>query len=187
MPLLLKTIIIYHFIISHVSSQEIVSIPFNSYFNHKTKKNISSLDDLSRTNLYSKISIGEPSQEIHAFLSVQHSYFSISTSPNIQNINDFQSHYNIVKSNSFKNISTGRYLTDTNYDSIAMEKFKINIFNYNKKEYSNKSINDMIFIYNNKDYKINTKKVNNYFLNIGFQIINQKLIKEREKYNFIKQ
>ena len=187
MPLLLKTIIIYHFIISHVSSQEIVSIPFNSYFNHKTKKNISSLDDLSRTNLYSKISIGEPSQEIHAFLSVQHSYFSISTSPNIQNINDFQSHYNIVKSNSFKNISTGRYLTDTNYDSIAMEKFKINIFNYNKKEYSNKSINDMIFIYNNKDYKINTNKVNNYFLNIGFQIINQKLIKEREKYNFITQ
>jgi len=187
MPLLLKTIIIYHFIISHVSSQEIVSIPFNSYFNHKTKKNISSLDDLSRSNLYSKISIGEPSQEIHAFLSVQHSYFSISASPNIKNINDFQSHYNIVKSNSFKNISTGRYLTDTNYDSIAMEKFKINIFNYNKKEYSNKSINDMIFIYNNKDYEINTNKVNNYFLNIGFQIINQKLIKEREKYNFITQ
>ncbi len=188
MPLQPKIFIISLFILSFVSSQEIVSIPFNSYFKHKTKKSISTLDDLSRVNLYSKISIGEPSQEIHAFLSVQHSYFSISTSPIIKNINDFQSHYNIVKSNSFKNISTGRFLADANYDSIAMEKFKINIFNYDKKEYSNKSINDMIFIYNNKDYKINSKnKVNNYYLNIGFQIINQKLIKEREKYNFITQ
>ena len=197
MSFLLKITIISIFFLSNISSHEIVSIPFNSYFNHKTKKSISSLDDLSRTNLYTKISIGEPSQEIQAFLSVQHSYFSISTSQNIKNINDFHSHYNIVKSNSFKNISTGRVLTDTNYNSMAMEKFKLNMFDYKNKEYYNISINDMIFIYNNKDDDIsNNKNINqksdkkeekSYYLNIGFQIINQKFFKEREKYNFITQ
>lgn len=195
MSLLLQIIIISIFIFSNISSHEIVSIPFDSYFNHKSKNNISSLDDLARTNLYTKITIGEPSHEIQAFLSVQHSYFSISTSTNVKNINDFQSHYNIVKSNSFKNISTGRLLAEANYDSIATEKFKLRIFNYHKNEYYNISINDMIFIYSNKDNNININRNENYnkkeeklyFLNIGFQIINQKLFKEREKYNFITQ
>ena len=43
----------------------------------------------------------------------------------------------------------------------------------------------MIFIYNdnNKDNNL----ANSYYLNIGFQIINQKKYKERENYNFINQ
>ena len=194
MSLLLQIIIISIFISSKVYSHEIVSIPFNSYFNHRSKKNISSLDDLAKVNLYSKISIGEPSHEIQAFLSVQHSYFSISTSKIVKNINDFQSHYNIVKSNSFKNISTQRCLFEANYDSMAMEKIKLNMFNYRKKEYYNISVDDMIFIYNNNDKDINKnndhnknnkKEEKSFYLNIGLQIINQKLLKEREKYNFI--
>ena len=179
----MKIFIILAYIFSFIYCQEIVSIPFNSQYNRKNKKSITSLDDLADTNLYTKISIGEPSHEIQAFLSVQHSYFSISSSKNIKNINDFQSHYNIIKSNSFKNISTGRTLAEANYNSMAMEKFKLNIFNYKKREYYNTSINDMIFIYNNKD-NVNEKS---YYLNIGFQIINQKFFKEREKYNFITQ
>ena len=196
MSLLLKIFIISIIILLKISSHEIVSIPFNSYFNNKNnnKYNISSLDDLARIYLFTKISIGEPSYEIQAFLSFQHAYFSISTSKNIKNINDFQSHYNIVKSNSFKNISTGRFLADTNYDSMAMEQFKLNIFNYKKNEYKNISISDMIFIYSNKDNNINTKdnfrnkkEEKTFYLNIGFQIINQNFFKEREKYNFITQ
>ena len=183
MSLQMKVFIILAYIFSFIYCQEIVSIPFNSQYNRKNKKSITSLDDLADTNLYTKISIGEPSHEIQAFLSVQHSYFSISSSKNIKNINDFQSHYNIIKSNSFKNILTGRTLAEANYNSMAMEKFKLNIFNYKKKEYYNTSINDMIFIYNNKD-NVNEKS---YYLNIGFQIINQKFFKEREKYNFITQ
>ena len=158
MSLLFNKIIISLCIFSKISSHEIVSIPFTSYFNHKTKTNISTMDDLSKSNLCTKILIGDPSHEIYAFLSVHHSYFSISTSKNIKNINDFQSHYNIVKSNTFKNISTGkRFLLDTNYDSIATEKFKLK------------------------------EEQKSYYLNIGFQIINQKMLKEREKYNFITQ
>ena len=197
MSLLFNKIIISLCIFSKISSHEIVSIPFTSYFNHKTKTNISTMDDLSKSNLCAKILIGDPSHEIYAFLSIHHSYFSISTSKNIKNINDFQSHYNIVKSNTFKNISTGkRFLLDTNYDSIAAEKFKLNMFNSQKKEYYNISINDMIFIYNTNENNINTnyKNINqnkeeqkSYYLNIGFQIINQKMLKEREKYNFITQ
>ena len=183
MSLQMKIFIILAYIFSFIYCQEIVSIPFNSQYNRKNKKSITSLDDLADTNLYTKISIGEPSHEIQAFLSVQHSYFSISSSKNIKNINDFQSHYNIIKSNSFKNILTGRTLAEANYNSMAMEKFKLNIFNYKKREYYNTSINDMIFIYNNKD-NVNEKS---YYLNIGFQIINQKFFKEREKYNFITQ
>ena len=183
MSLQMKIFIILASIFSFIYCQEIVSIPFNSQYNRKNKKSITSLDDLADTNLYTKISIGEPSHEIQAFLSVQHSYFSISSSKNIKNINDFQSHYNIIKSNSFKNILTGRTLAEANYNSMAMEKFKLNIFNYKKREYYNTSINDMIFIYNNKD-NVNEKS---YYLNIGFQIINQKFFKEREKYNFITQ
>lgn len=198
MSILLKKIIISLCIFSKISSNEIVSISFNSYFNHKIKTNISTLDDLSKSNLCTKISIGDPSHDIHAFLSVHHSYFSISTSKNIKNTNDFQSHYNITKSTSFKNISTEkRFLLDTNYDSVATEKFKLNMFNYKKKEYYNISIDDMIFIYNENDkninYNINSNNLENkqekksYYLNIGFQIINQKMLKEREKYNFITQ
>ena len=183
MSLQMKVFIILAYIFSFIYCQEIVSIPFNSQYNRKNKKSITSLDDLADTNLYTKISIGEPSHEIQAFLSVQHSYFSISSSKNIKNINDFQSHYNIIKSNSFKNILTGRTLAEANYNSMAMEKFQLNIFNYKKREYYNTSINDMIFIYNNKD-NVNEKS---YYLNIGFQIINQKFFKEREKYNFITQ
>ena len=188
MSLLLKIIIISSLFFSYKSSHEIVYIPFNSYYNPKNNnKNITSFDDFARINLYSKVSIGEPSHEIQAFLSFQHSYFSISKSQNIKNINDFQSHYNIVKSNSFKNISTGRFLTETNYDSIAMEKFKLNILDYKKKEYHDIAINDMIFIYNNKDNDENSNDIKSYYLNIGFQIINQIKFKEREKYNFISQ
>ena len=64
-----------------------MSIPFNSFFKHRTKTNISSIDDLAQTNLYSTISIGEPSYEIKAFLSVQHSYFSITSNHITKNVN----------------------------------------------------------------------------------------------------
>ena len=173
------------------NSSEIVSIPFNSFFKHRTKTNISSIDDLAQTNLYSTISIGEPSYEIKAFLSVQHSYFSITSNHITKNVNEFSSHYDLKKSNSFKNItnSNSRRLFDIKNDFIAKEKFKLNVFNYQKKEHYNISIDDMIFIYDNKKKDTNDKdkKINSYYLNIGFQIINQKKINERNKYNFIYQ
>lgn len=173
------------------NSSEIVSIPFNSFFKHRTKTNISSIDDLAQTNLYSIISIGEPSYEIKAFLSVQHSYFSITSNHITKNVNEFSSHYDLKKSNSFKNItnSNSRRLFDIKNDFIAKEKFKLNVFNYQKKEHYNISIDDMIFIYDNKKKDTNDKdkKINSYYLNIGFQIINQKKINERNKYNFIYQ
>ena len=173
------------------NSSEIVSIPFNSFFKHRTKTNISSIDDLAQTNLYSTISIGEPSYEIKAFLSVQHSYFSITSNHITKNVNEFSSHYDLTKSNSFKNItnSNSRRLFDIKNDFIAKEKFKLNVFNYQKKEHYNISIDDMIFIYDNKKKDTNDKdkKINSYYLNIGFQIINQKKINERNKYNFIYQ
>ena len=188
-----KIIIIFIILIaSEVISNDIVFIPFSSHFNHKTKKEISSFDDFAKNNLYSKILIGDPPNEIQAFISVQHSYFSITSSQNVKNTNDFYSHYNITKSYSFKNISTGRYLKDNSiYDSMAMEKFKLNKYNYINNESYNITIDDMVFIYNNKDSNIKNnnqeKKANSYYLNIGFQIINQKYLKEREKYNFIYQ
>ena len=174
-----------------LKASEVVSIPFNSFFRHGTKTNISSIDDLAQTNLYSIISIGEPSYEIKAFLSVQHSYFSITSNHITKNVNEFSSHYDLTKSNSFKNItnSNSRRLFDIKFDFIAKEKFKLNIFNYRKKEHYNISIDDMIFVYDDKKKGTNDKdkKINTYYLNIGFQIINQKKIKERNKYNFIYQ
>ncbi len=169
------------------NTSEIVSISFNSFYRKGTNGNISSIDDLAHSNLYSKIIIGEPSYEINTFLSVQHSYFSITPNHISKNVNDFNSHYNLLTSNSFKNITTNcRNLIDTNYDSVAKEKFELNIFNYLKNERYNVSIDDMIFIYND-DIKNNGKKENNYYLNIGFQIINKKKYKERENFNFIHQ
>jgi len=174
-----------------VTSSEIVSIPFNSFFKHGTKTKISSIDDLALTNLYSTISIGEPSHEIKAFLSVQHSYFSITSNHITKNVNEFYSHYDLKKSNTFKNLTNpnSRRLFDIKYDFIAKEKFKLNVFNYQKKEHYNISIDDMIFVYDdkNKNTKDKDKKTNSYYLNIGFQIINQKKIEERNKYNFIYQ
>ena len=173
-----------------VNLTEIVSISFNTFFNQGQRTDIFSIDDLAKKNLYSKINIGEPSNEIKAFLSVQHSYFSITPKHITKNINEFGSHYDITKSNSFKDISylNSRYLFDAEYDSVAKEKFKINIYNYKKNEHYNISIDDMIFMYkdNNKEKKESNKK-NSYYLNIGLQIINQKKYKEREKYNFINQ
>ena len=174
-----------------LKASEVVSIPFNSFFRHGTKTNISSIDDLAQTNLYSTISIGEPSYEIKAFLSVQHSYFSITSNHITKNVNEFSSHYDLTKSNSFKNItnSNSRRLFDIKYDFIAKEKFKLNIFNYRKNQHYNISIDDMIFVYDDKKKGTNDKdkKINSYYLNIGFQIINQKKINERNKYNFIYQ
>ena len=162
------------------NTSEIVSIPFNSFFKQGTRGNISSIDDLAYSNLFSKLNIGEPSYEIHTFLSVQHSYFSITPNRFSKNVNEFYTHYDISKSNTFKNITTnGRNLIDTNYDYMAKEKIELNILNYKKKKRYNISVDDMLFIYND-----NTKNKDNkesiYYLNIGFQIINQKKYKERE-------
>ena len=185
LKLLYFIIIINQIYLLHTS--QIVSIPFNSFFKYGYRTNISSIDDLSRMNLYSKINIGEPLYEIKTFLSVQHSYFSINKDYLSKNINDFFTHYDIKKSNSFKNVSTNvRILGNTNYDSVAKEKFELNIYNYKKKEYYNISINDMIIIYNDNDKK-GQNISNTYYLNIGFQIINQKKYKEREQFNFINQ
>jgi len=169
-----------------LNSSEVVLISFKSFFKYGSKTNISSIDDLANTNLYSKISIGDPSYEVKAFLSVQHSYFSITPNHITKNINEFSSHYNITKSNSFKDITNlnKRKLFDSKYDGVAKEKFKLNIFNYKKKEYYNISIDDMIIIFNDNH---NKNKTNSYYLNIGFQIVNEKKYKEREQYNFIYQ
>ena len=169
-----------------LNSSDVVLISFKSFFKYGSKTNMSSIDDLANTNLYSKINIGDPSYEIKAFLSVQHSYFSITPNHITKNINEFYSHYDITKSNSFKDItnSNRRKLFDSKYDGVAKEKFKLNIFNYKKKEHYNISIDDMIIIYN-EDY--NHNKINSYYLNIGFQIVNEKKYKEREQYNFIYQ
>ena len=169
------------------NTSQIVSIPFNSFFKQGTRTNISSIDDLAYSNLFSKFNIGEPAYEIHTFLSVQHSYFSITPNTLSKNANEFYTHYDISKSNSFKNITTnGRNLIDTNYDYVAKEKIELNIVNYEKKERYNISVDDMIFIYNeNTKNKDNKEKI--YYLNIGFQIINQKKYKERENFNFIHQ
>jgi len=45
----------------------------------------------------------------------------------------------------------------------------------------------MIFVYDDKkkDTKDKDKKINLYYLNIGFQIINQKKAEERNKYKLI--
>ena len=176
--------------LSIINSSDIISISFNSFFKYGLKTNITSIDDLAQTNLYSEICIGEPSYTIKALLSVQHSYFSITPNHFTKNINEFSSHYDITKSNSFKNItnSNNRHLFDAKYDGVATEKFKLNVFNCEKNEHYNISVDDMIFIYNdnNKNIKNNYYNLKNiYYLNIGFQIINPKKIKEREKYNFI--
>ena len=169
-----------------LNSSDVVLISFKSFFKYGSKTNMSSIDDLANTNLYSKMNIGDPSYEIKAFLSVQHPYFSITPNHITKNINEFSSHYDITKSNSFKDItnSNRRKLFDSKYDGVAKEKFKLNIFNYKKKEHYNISIDDMIIIYN-EDY--NHNKINSYYLNIGFQIVNEKKYKEREQYNFIYQ
>ena len=160
-----------------IHSSEIIIIPFFS------KKNIPAIDDLAYSNLYSFIKIGDPSYDIKTVLSVQHPYFSITQNKLLDNKNDFFSNYNFSKSNTFKNITINdKNIKYTNYDSIAKEKFELNIFNYEKKVRYNITIDDMIFIYND-----NIKDIDTYNLNIGFQIINKNKYKEREKYNFIYQ
>ncbi len=173
--------------VNYFYASKIISIPFNSFFKYGQKTNISSIDDLAQTNLYSKINIGEPSQEIKTFLSMHHSFFSITQNHLSKRINDFNTHYDMKKSISFKNVSSNvRNLEDTKYDSIAKEKIELNVYNSEKKDYYNISVDDMIFIYNDNNNK-NNNLANLYYLNIGFQIINQKKYKEREQFNFINQ
>ena len=173
--------------VNYFYASKIISIPFNSFFKYGQKTNISSIDDLAQTNLYSKINIGEPSHEIKTFLSMHHSFFSITQNHLSKRINDFNTHYDMKKSISFKNVSSNvRNLKDTKYDSIAKEKIELNVYNSEKNDYYNISVDDMIFIYNDNNNK-NNNLANLYYLNIGFQIINQKKYKERENFNFINQ
>jgi hypothetical protein len=178
--------LLYSFIIIsqiyHYHFSEIISLSVNSFYKYEYKTNITSIDDLSETYLYSNIYIGDPSYEIKALLSIYHSYFSITKDIIIKGPNDSLTYYDMIKSNSFKNVSNSM---DNNYNSIAKEKFILNIFNYKANEYYNITVDDMIFFYNNNKKDINNEKL--YNLNIGFQILNKKELKEREMYSFINQ
>ena len=169
-----------------IHSSEIVIIPFFSFLRFGTNKNILSIDDLAYSNLYTNIKIGDPSYDIKTFLSVLHSYFSITQNKLLDNKNDFFSNYNFSKSNTFKDITINeKNIKCTNYDSAAKEKIELNLFNYKKNISKIVTIDDMIFIFNDNIKDIDAEKTFN--LNIGFQIINKNKYKEREKYNFIYQ
>ena len=172
-------------ILYFINSSQVIILPFDSFFYKGSKENISSIDDLAHMNLYSRINIGEPSYEIKTFLSIHHSFFSMTQNNYNNNENIIQSYYNISKSNSFQNITSENNLIEVNYNSLGKEKIELKIFNYEKNIRYNSTIDDMIFIYNNNKKDINRE--NKYYLNIGFQIINKKNNKEREKYNFINQ
>ena len=169
-----------------IHSSEILILPFFSFLIFGANKNIPSIDDLAYSNLYTNVKIGDPSYDIKTFLSVQHSYFSITQNKLLNNRNDFRSNYNFSKSNTFKNITINeKNIKNTNYDSAAKEKFELNLFNHEKKVRYNATIDEMIFIFNDNIKDIKYGKTFN--LNIGFQIINKNKNKEREKYNFIYQ
>ena len=133
MPLNSLCILIIINQIYHYHSSNIISLPINSFFKYSHKANITSIDDLAETYLYSKINIGEPSYEIKAFLSIYHSYFSLTKNLITKKVNDSLSYYDMEKSNSFKNVSNN--LDDNNYNSIAQETFILKFFGCQKLQY----------------------------------------------------
>ena len=167
-----------------IKSQEIVILPLNSSFKRSSNYGFSFIDDLQERNLYSIISIGEPDYKIKTVLSFQHPYFALIPNKYIDQTNITTSKYNYTNSNTFKNITClNQYFFESNNDILAEERFKIEIFNYQNDKSSEIFLNNMNIILGINDYY----KENEFFVNIGLQIIIDNKNREKQNYNFIYQ
>ena len=174
-------LLLYIYIIPKTNQNDVISFRFNTFQNNLNKENIKSLyENLEKIYLYSNIKIGEPEFSLEIRISFQTPHFSMLYNEEKINNNNLNNLYDINKSNTFKNISNlNRYYVISNKDVHAEEKFKINLYDINNKNYKEIILNDFDFVLGLNHYnKINFTKI--YYLSIGLQIFTGE-----NKFNFI--
>ena len=165
-------------------TNEVVYLEFESYYKDGANIGNSFINDLQERRLYSELKIGESNLEIKLFLSMSHPFFAITPIHFENKENNLNSKYDFKESKSFKNITCPqKYFIESKKDIKAKETFKITLFNFNNKQFNEKSIEDMDIILGiNDQYK--QKK---YLVNLGLELIIKNQDIDKQEYNFIYQ
>ena len=153
------------------------------YNNNSNNSQISVINNLYNSYLYSNIKIGDPSYNIKTYFSIFTPHFELYPHLEIINKSNLKNYYNINKSKTFQNISSlNRYYVVSKNDIEAREKFMINGYNLENKNISEIILNDFVFVLgvnnSNKDYN---NKTEIYYLTIGLK----QLESYRDRFNFI--
>lgn len=174
----MKNAFIFIFIIETwfrlVLSSEIISLELQYYYDQTLPNSSYSIFEiLDKTYVYTYLKVGDPEYNIKTFISMEYSYFSMSSKYEPIDAKDLSQIYNINKSNTFQNISLlDKYYIKSINDIAAKEKFKINSM----------AIKDLDFIYESNNANMeNSSLIEINYMNIGLQI----LLNDKFKYNFI--
>ena len=165
---------------------DIISFKLHSYEDNiitKNKDDISSVFSIiKKAYIYTDIKIGEPEYLIECKFSTNALHFAMFYNEEELNENNKNKKYDIKNSKSFKNITNlNKYFIRTKNDIHAIEKFKMNFFDLNKKINKEIIINDFDFVLVDKFHKKNNFS-EIYYSSIGLSIFDNTL----NEFNFIK-
>ena len=165
---------------------DIISFKLGSFKDSNIDKNISTIIyNIKKSYIYTNIKIGEPEYLLECTFSLHTPHFSMLYNEEKLNENEKNKKYDIKKSKTFKNITClNQYYIQTNKDIHANEKFKMNLYDINKKINKEIIINNLDFVLGVKYYiKKNYTEV--YYLSIGLQIFTTNQYIQRNQFNFI--
>jgi len=181
-------IIILYLFFYLTNSLNVIIFPLQYYFTNNTfdEPEKPLFDILYNSYIYTHAKIGTPEYNIKTFLSLWTPHFSMT--PNLESIEDKDSlsYYNILKSNSFQNISClNKYYVISKKDISAKEKFIFKGYNLINNTYNNITIEDLDFVLgvNNSNLNDNGSESENevYYLTIGLQV----RISFQDKFNLV--
>ena len=169
-----SVIIIYLFFYL-INSLNAIIFPLQYFYTNNTLDEPEKplFDILYNSYIYTNIKIGTPEYNIKTLFSLWTPHFSITPTKNPTDIKDSSSYYNMLKSNSFKNISCiNKFYVLSKNDISAKEKFIFKGYNLKNKTYDDITIEDLDFILgvNNSNFNESESENGVYYLTIGLQV-----------------
>lgn len=180
-----SVIIIYLFFYL-INSLNVIIIPLQYFYNNNTfdEPEKSLFDILYNSYIYTNTKIGTPEYNIKTLFSLWTPHFSITPTKNPTDTKDSSSYYNILKSNSFQNISClNKYYILSKKDISAKEKFIFKGYNLINNTYNDITVEDLYFVLgvNNSNSNESGSENEEYYLTIGLQVRTS----YRDKFNLV--
>lgn len=169
-----SVIIIYLFFYL-INSLNVIIFPLQYFYNNNTfdEPEKPLFDILYNSYIYTNAKIGTPEYNIKILFSLWTPHFSMTPTKNPTDTKENSSYYNIIKSNSFQNISClNKYYVLSKKDISAKEKFIFKGYNLKNKTYDDITIEDLDFILGVNNSNFNESESGNgvYYLTIGLQV-----------------
>ena len=171
-----SVIIIYLFFYL-INSLNVIIFPLQYFYNNNTfdEPEKPLFDILYNSYIYTNTRIGAPEYKIKTFFSLWTPHFSMAPSIESTDTKKSSSYYNILKSNSFQNISClNKYYVLSKKDISAKEKFIFQGYNLINNTYDEIAIEDLDFVLgvnnSNSNESGNENKNEVYYLTIGLQV-----------------